>query len=265
MGREHSWRGATLKIWGATDSAQKLSIAGLDSNDEGLWWAGSKALHGILCEVFREWARETSKDPQGREDWREHVDRHVHYHLSLTAWGLREGLLVKSSRARSLGVHNKQGEWYGLCAYSKSTHHERMLRMHRMGRMLLSTPVPHTNQEWLESIEGLGTRCAQAGINTGQKEDNYHFWWLARSYLIVEMCHRGIEQLRVTADWDKDQVVRAMVPDMSDWLSSWMSSTGVGPLKSLLSKLSFRERLEMLSFFVAFWRTTSYMDTAPMP
>ena len=249
MGREHSWRDAALKIWGATDSAQKLSIAGLDSNDEDLRLAGSKALHGILCEVFREWARETSKDPQERADWREHVDRNVQYHLSLAAWGLREGLLVKSSRARSLGVQNKRGEWYGLCAYSKSSHHERMLRMHRMGRMLLLTPVPRTNQEWSESIEGFGERCAQAGINTGQKEDNYHFWFLARLYLIVEMRHRGIEQLRVTADWDKDQVVAAMVPDMCDWLSSWMSSPGAGSLKSLLSKLSYREPLEMLSCF----------------
>ena len=122
--------------------------------------------------------------------------------------------------------------------------------MHRLGRMLLLMPVPRTNQQWLESIEGFGARCAQAGINTGQREYNYQFWWLARSYLIVEMRHRGIERLRVSADWDKDQVIAAMVPDMSDWLPSWMASKKKAiSLKSLLSTLSYREPLEMLSCF----------------
>ncbi len=69
--------------------------------------------------------------------------------------------------------------------------------------MLLQLQVPRTNREWLESIERFGQQCSQAGINSGRKEDNYQFWWLARMYLIVEMRQQGIQQLRVVTDWDK--------------------------------------------------------------
>ena len=251
MGREHQWRDAVLKTWGATDNAQRLSIAGLDSNDEPMQLEASKAMHNMLSDAFSEWARETLSDPEQRRDWKTHVDRNVGYHLSLTAWGLREGLLTKSIRARSLGVQNTEGEWYGLRAYNRQEHHMRILQMHRTGRMLLQMQVPRTNREWLESIEGFGKRCSGAGINSGKREDNYQFWWLARKYLIVEMRHQGLERLRVTADWDNDQVAAAMVPDMNDWLSAWMTSKviGAGSLKPLLSKFDYREPLELLSCF----------------
>ena len=87
-GREHAWRDAVLKTWGATDCAQRLLVAGLDSNDEGVRWKASKAMHDILRGAFSEWARETSVDPGQREEWKAHVDRNVSYHLSLTAWGV---------------------------------------------------------------------------------------------------------------------------------------------------------------------------------
>ena len=249
MGREHSWRDAVLKTWDATDQAQKLLIAGLDSNDESIRWHASKAMHDILRGAFSEWSRETLIDPEQRREWKAHVDRNVGYHLSLTAWGCREGLLKKSSCAKSLGVQNREGDWYELCVYNKHEHHARILQMHRLGRMLLQMQVPRKNQEWLESIERFGQRCSQARINSGRREDNYQFWWLARTYLIVEMRHQGIEQLRVVTDWDKDQVIAAMVPDMSEWLQSWMSSKDMPSLKTLLSKLAYREPLEMLSCF----------------
>ena len=252
MGREHSWRDAVLNTWEATDYAQRLSIAGLDSNDEPMQLEASTAMHNILSDAFAEWARQTLSHPEQWRDWKTHVDRNVSHHLSLTAWGLREGLLMKkSTRGKSLGVQNKAGEWYGLCAYNRQEHHVRILQMHRLGRMLLQMQVPRTNREWLESIEGFGKRCYDAGINTGQREDNYQFWWLARSYLIVEMRHQGIERLRVTDDWDKDQIAASMVPDMNEWLSAWMTSKEVGArsLKPLLSKLVYREPLELLSCF----------------
>ena len=249
-GREHSWRDAVLKTWAATGAVQRLCIVGLDSNDEKLQWEASKTMHTILGQAFSEWARETKSNPEQRLDWKSHVDRNVGYHLSLTAWGLREGLLMKTSQARSsLGVKNKQGEWYGLHLYDRQEHLGRMLHMHRLGRVLLQTKVPHTNREWLESIEGFGKRCAELGINSGQKEDNYQFWWLCRIYLIVEMRHQGIEKLRVTANWNKDEVASAMVPDMNEWLSTWMSSKYITSLKVLLSRLAYREPLEMLSCF----------------
>ena len=130
-------------------------------------------MHIILGQAFSEWARETKRDPAQRLEWKDHVDRNVGHHLSLTAWGCREGLLTKTSEARSLGVQNKQGEWYGIRAYNRQEHLERMIQMHRLGRMLLQAQVPRTNREWLESIKGFGERCSEAGINSGQLEDNY--------------------------------------------------------------------------------------------
>ena len=249
MGREHSWRDAVLKTWEATDGAQRLLVAGLDSNDDSVQGKASKAMHDILRGAFSEWAKETSADPEQRVEWKAHVDRNVWHHLSLTAWGCREGLLKKSSRATSLGVQNKTGQWYGLCVYNRWDHHAKMLQLHRLGRMLLQQQVPRTNQEWLDSLTKFGTQCSEAGINSGKREDNYQFWWLARMYLIVEMRHQGIQQLRVVTDWDKHQVVEAMVPDMSAWLSAWMASKDFPTLKALLSKLVYREPLEMLSCF----------------
>ena len=249
MGREHSWRDAVLKTWEATDCAQRLLVAGLDSNDESVRVKASKAMHDILRGAFSEWAKETLADAEQRVEWQAHVDRNVWFHLSLTAWGCREGLLKKSSRAKSLGIQNKRGQWYRLCVYSRRDHHAKMLQLHRLGRMLLQMQVPRTNREWLDSITKFGSQCSEAGINSGQREDNYQFWWLARMYLIVEMRHQGIHQLRVVMDWDKDQVVEAMVPDMSEWLSAWMTSKDSPTLKMLLSKLVYREPLEMLSCF----------------
>ena len=249
MGREHSWRDAVLKTWEATDCAQRLLVAGLDSNDEPVRVKASKAMHDILRGAFSEWAKETSVDPEQREEWKAHVDRNVGFHLSLTAWGCREGLLNKSCRATSLGIQNKKGQRYGLCVYNKWDHHAKMLQLHRLGRMLLQMQVPRTNREWLGSINKFGLQCSEAGINSGQTEDNYQFWWLARLHLIVEMRHQGIQQLRVVMDWDKDQVAAAMVPDMSEWLITWMASKDCPTLKTLLSKLAYREPLEMLSCF----------------
>ena len=61
------------------------------------------------------------------------------------------------------------------------------------------------------------------------------------------MRHQGIERLRVTTDWDKDAVASALVPDMNEWLGMWMACTK--SLKALLSRLAYREPLEMLSCF----------------
>ena len=249
MGREHSWRDAVLKTWEAADYAQRLLVVGLDSNDEPVQAKASRAMYDILRGALSEWAKETLADPEQRVEWKAHVDRNVGCHLSLTAWACREGLLNKFDRATSLGIQNKQGEWYGLCAYSKSDHHAKMLQLHRLGRMLLQMQVPHTNRDWLDSITKFGSRCSEAKINSGQREDNYQFWWLARMYLIVEMRHQRIRQLRVVTDWDKDQVVEAMVPDMSEWLKAWMASRDFPTLKTLLSRLAYREPLEMLSCF----------------
>ena len=249
-GREHSWRDAVLNAWATADADMRLRIAGLDSNDENMQREASKIMHTILRQAFVEWATETKSDKDQRLEWKLHVDRNVGYHLSLTAWGLREKLLKKTSRAMgSLGVKNQQGEWYGIRQYAKRYHLSKMLQLHRLGRMLLQTKVPHTNKEWLESIEGFGKRCSEAGINSGQKDDNYQFWWLCRIYLIIEMRHKGIERLRVTTDWDKDEVAAAVVPDMNEWLSTWMASKDIRSLKVLLSRLAFREPLELLSCF----------------
>ena len=260
MGREHAWRDSLLKTWEASDYMQRLCIAGMDSNDEPVQLEASQAMHKILSDVFKEWGRQTRLDPGQRNRWKEHVDRNVSHHLSLTAWGLREGMLKKvTDSAGSLGVRNQSGEWYGVCGYDRQVHNARIRQMHRLGRMLLPMRVPRTNQEWLASMQDFGRRCADAGINSGKTENHYQFWWLARVHLIVEMRHRRIERLRVVADWDKDEVTMAMVLDMSDWLTTWITAAQVEAmsLKQLLSKLSYREPLEMLSCFCCILGDTS--------
>ena len=78
---------------------------------------------------------------------------------------------------------------------------------------------------------------------------DYHFWWMVRAHLLVEMRHKGIQRLKVCKDWSRQQVTKAMVPDRSAWLDSWMKNMAGDSLKTLLRKLDFQEPLEMLSCF----------------
>ena len=68
-------------------------------------------------------------------------------------------------------------------------------------------------------------------------------------YMIVEMRHKGIKELRVTIDWSHEEVAEAMLPDQSEWLGLWVRKVAEDSLKGLIKKLEYREPLEMLSCF----------------
>ena len=112
LGRERTWRRAILKVWGRMSPSTRLQIMGLDSHEQDLRATASQIMYTCFQTAFQEWARQT--EPAKWDDWKTHVDRGVVFHLSLTAWGLREGLLCNTTPAKSLGVQNQYGEWYGF-------------------------------------------------------------------------------------------------------------------------------------------------------
>ena len=93
-------------------------------------------------------------------------------------------------------------------------------------------------------MEHVGARAQQIRIHA----TDYHFWWLVRTHLIVEMRHAGIDRLKLQQDWGQEEVAKAMVPDMSEWVPLWMKSAG-NSLKTLLKQLQYTEPLELLTCF----------------
>ena len=63
------------------------------------------------------------------------------------------------------------------------------------------------------------------------------------------MRHKGIHRLTVCTDWTRQQIAKAMVPDRSAWLDTWMKTVAGDSLKTLLRKLEFQEPIELLSCF----------------
>ena len=245
MLRERAWREVVLSQWERTDAETRLQCVGMDSNDCALKKQATRAMRQIFVQSFREWSR-TMVDSEEREEWQKHVDRNVQSHLSLTAWGLRLGLLKKSSRASgSLQVSNQDGEWYVVAPSGGPDDVAKMGRLHSLGRILLGAPVPTNNKDWLDCITLVETRTSDMKLEV----TNYHFWWLVRTHLLVEMRRMGIWRLKVCLDWSRKQVNKAMVPDRSAWLDTWMTSVAGDSLKTLLRKLDFEEPLEMLSCF----------------
>jgi hypothetical protein len=101
LGRELTWRKAILKVWGRTSPSTRLQIMGLDSHEADLRATASQIVHTCFQAAFQEWAGNTS--PTDWDDWKIHVDRNVLFHLSLTVWGLREGLLCKTTQEHRWG------------------------------------------------------------------------------------------------------------------------------------------------------------------
>ena len=146
---------------GLDEPSTRLQIMGLDSHEADLRATASQIMHTCFQTAFQEWARHT--EPTEWEDWKIHVDRNVSCHLSLTAWGLREGLLCKTTQAKSLGVQNQDGEWYGLArsVHTGQTQRHRMSRLHRVGRVLLGAQAPSTSAQLLSTVEHVGARAQQ--------------------------------------------------------------------------------------------------------
>jgi len=101
MGRELTWRKAILKVWGQMCPSTRLQLMGLDSHEADLRATASQIMHTCFQSAFQEWAHRTS--PAEWNDWKIHVDRNVLFHLSLTVWGLREGLLCKTTQENRWG------------------------------------------------------------------------------------------------------------------------------------------------------------------
>ena len=101
LGRELTWRKAILKVWGQMSPSTRLQLMGLDSHEADLRATASQIMHTCFQSAFQEWAHRTS--PAEWNDWKIHVDRNVLFHLSLTVWGLREGLLCKTTQKKIAG------------------------------------------------------------------------------------------------------------------------------------------------------------------
>ena len=115
-----------------------------------------------------------------------------------------------------------------------------MSRLHRVGRILLETHAPSSNTQWLSAVEHVQARAHTMGI----KATDYHFWWLVRTHLIVEMRHAGIDRLKLQQDWGQHEVAKALVPDMNNWVSMWIKRAG-----KLLKQLHYTEPFELLACF----------------
>ena len=150
-----------------------------------------------------------------------------------------------ASRQRSLSISNQNGEYYALVPFHGPRHTLAFITLHKTGLVLNSLPVPRDNVEWLNSVRAASERAKLDEIPT----PDYHWPWLIRTYLIVEMRHQGIKRLEVKRDWCQDELTEALQPDRSKWISLWMSSLAGGSLKKLLRKLDFVEPLEMLSCY----------------
>ena len=56
------------------------------------------------------------------------------------------------------------------------------------------------------------------------------------------------DRLKLQQDWGQEEVAKAMVPDMSQWVPLWMKSAG-NSLKTLLKQLQYTDPLELLTCF----------------
>ena len=120
-------------------------------------------------------------------------------------------------------------------------HSHRMSRLHRVGRVLLETQAPSTNTQWLNTEEHVGARAQQMGIHA----IDYIFWWLVRTHLIVEIRHAGIDRLKLQQDWGREEVAKAMVPDMSERVPLWMKSAG-NPLQTLSNAVAVHRAIGII-------------------
>ena len=119
------------------------------------------------------------------------------------------------------------------------------MMLRKTGLVLNSLPVPSDNVEWLNALRAASQKAKLDGIPT----PDYHWPWLIRTYLILEMRHHGIKRLAVKADWGHDALAEALQPDQSKWMATWMSSFAGDSLRKLLRILAFVEPLEMLSCY----------------
>ena len=64
----------------------------------------------------------------------------------------------------------------------------------------------------------------------------------------MEMCHAGIDRLKLQQDWGQHKVAKALVPDISDWVPLWTKRAG-NSFNILSKQLQYTEPLELLTCF----------------
>ena len=269
LGKEDRWKKAVIQIWAAMPLSERLKVAALGSRDPQLQKDGAQAVHNLLTLSAGVWAGWVLKrlghmpwpmNPMAELSppaphvqqaaieehawWNKHVNRNVQSHLSFCPFAIKTGILKKTrNRNKSLGIFNADGEYYAICKFEASIHTEKIMTLHLMGMVLNRLHVPKNNAEWLSALRDAWRRADLEMIRTPE----YHWPWLIRSYLIVEMRHNGIKRLKVTRDWDLERLKEACQPDQSGWISMWMKSVAGDSLKKLLKELAYDEPLEMLS------------------
>lgn len=142
-------------------------------------------------------------------------------------------------------IGTDEGEYYALNSFDAAAHMQPCQALHTMGVLLNSLPVPRTNVEWAQAQADAEVLAERLNI----KRSQYRWPWLLRTYLFVEMRHRGVKMLKIVADWSLEQLQQAIRPDQNEWLSIWMSGLAKDSLKKLLRQLRFTESLEMLSIY----------------
>ena len=149
-------------------------------------------------------------------------------------------------RHKSLGVQNQDGEWYGLArgAHTGQDQGHRMSRLHCVSIILLETQAPSTNTQWFSAVEHVQARAQQMRI----KVTDYHFWWLVRTHMIVEMRHASIDRFQLQQDWGRREGAKALSPDMSDWTPMW-TKRARNSLNTLLKELQYTEPFELFTCF----------------
>ena len=105
--------------------------------------------------------------------------------------------------------------------------------------------VPETNIQWLSTLREAARKAGEHGIPTPE----YHWPWVVRLHLIVEMRVLGIQKLIPKRDWGIDALNEACQPYMNKWIVIWMKGLAANSTKKLLRRLAYQEPLEMLGCF----------------
>ena len=281
IGREDRWRDALIDVWNAMPLSERMKLQWLGSRDESMAQDGARTLHDCLSLTFVLWAgwsipklrslswpvniQKEIKAPgatklamveEDRAWWRLHVHRNVMHHFSLAPFAIRMGIISKKKSSRgTLLIGTDQGDHYALRVFDVNVCMEAYQSLHTMGTLLNLLPVPRTNQDWANAQE-----CADAlAEKCNLKRAQYHWPWLVRTYLFAEMRHHGVKALKITKDWNTQELQNALKPDQNDWLAVWMSQLAGNSLKKLLRRLHFTAPLELLSVYACIMNDSGFM------